>query len=180
LLGVKEGLIILLVGTFAFLYFTGNDSPFQDSARRVSFLVGLFFGSFCTVLFLLFWLSWPFQRINRVYIEKLLASPTRLAIGKDGVMVTKTLVMAFHHWKIIEWIGETESHLFFYDTPLTALVIPLRAFRDPVQGKEFIHLVRHYRDESLKLDSSPVDLLAARAFQIPVIKQPDTHITGTS
>jgi hypothetical protein len=71
----------------------------------------------------------------------------RLSITPEGVIQQTPIGHGTTYWNGIVHIGSTRRHVFLYNTPQTAFVVPLRAFRDDREFDDFVELARRLHDE---------------------------------
>jgi hypothetical protein len=71
----------------------------------------------------------------------------RLKIDPEGVHVDLPQQYVLSRWPVICHVGATADHVFFYDTPTTAHIVPRRVFPDQEGFDAFVALARRLRDE---------------------------------
>jgi hypothetical protein len=71
-------------------------------------------------------------------------APRRLVLTPEGIETTQEYRHGFVAWRLICFVGASDDHLFLYDAPTQAYVVPRRAFPDRQQFAAFVALARQY------------------------------------
>lgn len=79
------------------------------------------------------------------HLRKILAGQT-FTITPTGIAQSGEFGTSQQPWKSIFRIDSTESHVFFYQSPSTALLVPARAFANQRQFEKFVSDAREYQN----------------------------------
>jgi hypothetical protein len=96
------------------------------------------------------------QMRRQLQDEPKLVGWRRLSISAESITFTGELMTVTARWQMVEQIVVTEDHAFFFTTKRTGLVLPIRAFADEEEFRDFVKAARRYRraaDEDPKSDS---------------------------
>jgi hypothetical protein len=139
--------LVLAVGA---AHFFGKEAP-RVMVAGMAFLFGAVVGGWARRL-----LSW-YPRAGPSSVELPHLDPRdsweyeqqRVTIGPDGVKWAHPRRTVFWRWTAFWKIGVTNSHLFFFESSDTALIVPRRAFSDDGGYERFVVLVRRYHRDVL-------------------------------
>lgn len=105
-----------------------------------------------TIIYILWVIYYPryFVRSTKKRITKMinegknenLFGAYSIALTEDGVEQTSKTGESSVTWGGIERIDETKDHIFIYLSSVSAYVIPIRAFDNEEQKKEFMRILR--------------------------------------
>jgi hypothetical protein len=102
-----------------------------------------------------------FSAFYQYFYRKQVISNARASTGSSGSTGRKTLTLdstgltevaegatMSHTWSAIEDVAETGSAVYFYNTPVSAYVVPKRAFATPEAVAAFLQDVESFRGEN--------------------------------
>lgn len=70
----------------------------------------------------------------------------RVVLGEDGVIESTVVNQSRTAWPGVDRVEQSPDYIFIYIAPVTAYVIPKRAFRDPQEAEAFFRLARGFRE----------------------------------
>lgn len=76
---------------------------------------------------------------------KLLTARHRVEISREGVAQSGEYGSSAFPWKIVEDIRDTNAHVFIFNGPNSAVVIPARAFATETGFRQFVEKAQEYR-----------------------------------
>jgi hypothetical protein len=79
----------------------------------------------------------------------------RVELNDDGVLNSGEHTHQLTKWKGVERIVETEEQLLLYLSPHAAIIIPHRAFTNPLKYEEFVAAARKFSAPTSIAESSP-------------------------
>jgi hypothetical protein len=66
----------------------------------------------------------------------------RITLTPDALVFRAEPGERRYAWETIEWIATTPEHIFIYVTPITALIVPARAFGNAAEREDFLNVAR--------------------------------------
>jgi hypothetical protein len=82
--------------------------------------------------------------------------PQRVALSADGATFSSDAGVLLYRWRFIRQVVRDSRYVVFVLTPLDRMHIPLRAFRDDEQVRQFVSMAESYgRAQAPQPDASP-------------------------
>lgn len=131
--------LLNLFGIFAYL---------APSRHKIAFLAGGVIGALASLLWALHtyrdFARKAVQKLNREKPQKGVFCHHTITISADGLSEQTAESRGFHTWRALFDIAFTPDHIFLYNTPVTAYIIPRRELGD-AQFREVSDELRRLR-----------------------------------
>jgi hypothetical protein len=110
--------------------------------------------------------SWGEQELESVRREFVdnpeMFADLSVTISKESITKQSSETCYSVRWPGISRVEIMPTHVFFFDTPLTAFVVPRRVFENPADFDEFVQAAVRFREAAIAAEKQPDTRIRAK------------------